>query len=236
MYGCVYKIECTVNHRVYIGQTCNYNMRVKNHKRSLSNNNHFNPYLQEDYNKFGSMCFIYDVLEKCSTREDLLLNETKWMNYYGGIESDAIYNVKDITHDETNYVKRKIVKLKPDSFRGHTHSSISKEKISKSLKDCYNKGLRKNICAGKYGKDNLFFGRHHTDETKKILSEKRSKMRKYTDEFIDNLINEFNNGISYNDLSNIYNIPVSSIKYLINNKEKYLLYGLNKKNIERCID
>lgn len=82
----------------------------------------------------------------------------------------------------------------------------------------------------------MFFGRHHTDETKKILSEKRSKMRKYTDEFIDNLINEFNNGISYNDLSNIYNIPVSSIKYLINNKEKYLLYGLNKKNIERCID
>ena len=53
----IYKIECLINHKVYIGQSTNIELRWKHHIYQLKKNNHENKYLQAAWNKYGSSNF-----------------------------------------------------------------------------------------------------------------------------------------------------------------------------------
>lgn len=229
MYGVVYKITCNTTKRVYIGQTSNFETRKRNHIEGLESNTHSNPFLQEEFNRFGINDFTFDIIEECETLEQNLERETFWMNYYGGIESNLIYNVKDKYGDNKDYVKRKTKKFKPDAFKGHKHSDVSKSKISESLKETYRQGNRAVVTAGKFGADNNFYGKHHTEETKQILSKQHLGKRKYSADLIDNIIDKFNDGLGYDELNAIYKIPTSTLVYLIHHKQDYIDYGLANK-------
>jgi len=52
-------------------------------------------------------------------------------------------------------------RLSSCGFRNHKHTKQSKEKISKSMK----------------GEKNHFYGKYHSEETKKIISEKMKKIK-----------------------------------------------------------
>lgn len=86
----IYKIECILNNKVYIGQSSNIYYRWSFHKSKLRKNCHINYLLQDDYNKYGENNFRFIILEK--TDIDLISKETKWINIYGGIESENTYN------------------------------------------------------------------------------------------------------------------------------------------------
>lgn len=60
----IYKIQNIINNKMYIGITENYERRIKEHKQNLSNNNHGNYKLQNDWNNFEEENFIYDIIEK----------------------------------------------------------------------------------------------------------------------------------------------------------------------------
>lgn len=97
----VYKILCLKNNKVYVGRTCNFNRRVREHKCCLKHNRHSNKYLQSDYNKYGLDCFEFIILEECNLKSNSVIQETYWMNYYGGKDSDLIYNECDMLgHNE----------------------------------------------------------------------------------------------------------------------------------------
>lgn len=96
--GCVYCIECKVNNRRYIGQTRNFNKRILTHKNMLKNNTHTNKSLQSDFNKYGINNFIFYIIESNLYYDNLINQETFWINYYGGIESTKTYNMQDLTN------------------------------------------------------------------------------------------------------------------------------------------
>lgn len=215
----IYKIVCTVNNKVYIGQTTDYNKRIKNHMRELKGNRHSNKLLQEDFNRYGLTNFRFDIIEENINENDRLLRESYWMNYYGGTNSELIYNVKGNFKGEDNreYALKKVEAFqnKFDRFKNHTHTEQSKQKISESLKEAYRVGKHKlaGIVAGDCtGKNNAFYGKHHTEETRKMLSKQKTK---YTTKFINELRDLYKSGLTFKNIAKKFNMPAQSVSKLI---------------------
>jgi group I intron endonuclease len=61
----VYKIECLINNRMYIGSTVNFMVRKSSHLSTLKKNNHRNSDLQNDFNKYGIDNFSFTIIEEC---------------------------------------------------------------------------------------------------------------------------------------------------------------------------
>lgn len=205
----IYAIHCKINNKIYIGQTVNYKNRIQYHKNVLRKNKHTNPYLQEDYNKYGEDNFIFYKLEDNIFDNLNLVKETYYMNLYGGTNSYNIYNVKgNFNDDNILYAKSKVVHFNGNyaSFKGHTHTVSSKQQIAKSLKQAYIDGRHKlagAVTKDCIGKNNSFFGKHHTEDVKQKLSEMKTK---YKPEFINELKQLRLSGMSIKDISEKYNM------------------------------
>ena len=74
-----YSITNTINRMGYIGQSIQWPIRWKEHKRLLRNNTHVNKHLQQDYNKYGKDAFVFEVLEEypADTSSELLLERER---------------------------------------------------------------------------------------------------------------------------------------------------------------
>ena len=89
----IYKIECFINNKVYIGQSCDVNARLKRHKTDLINGKHRNRYLQFAVNKYGIENFSFDIICECK-EEELDELEKYYIRLYGGNESENTYNIE----------------------------------------------------------------------------------------------------------------------------------------------
>ena len=61
----IYEIKNKINGKMYIGQSRNINKRRSYHLWKLRSNNHFNPLLQNSFNKYGEHNFEFIILEEC---------------------------------------------------------------------------------------------------------------------------------------------------------------------------
>lgn len=68
----IYKITCTGNNKMYIGQSLAIKRRWNDHQKALKKGCHYNKYLQRAYNKYGEESFVYEILELCNKEK---LNE-----------------------------------------------------------------------------------------------------------------------------------------------------------------
>lgn len=146
----IYIIQNLINNKVYIGKSVNIEKRFIRHLSELRHNRHCNPYLQKAFNKYNESNFKLKVLEECSEKE-LDNKEKYWIKYYKDKKICELYNITDggTGGKMPQYI---IDKARP--------------KISKAAKE------------GNYvrhiGKANGMYGRHHTEESKKLMS-KHSK-------------------------------------------------------------
>ena len=69
-----------IDKHVYIGSTNNISSRLYKHRSSLLNNKHFNPFLQNCFNKYQEVYF--DILETFTTisKTKILFKEKFWIN------------------------------------------------------------------------------------------------------------------------------------------------------------
>ncbi len=88
----IYVISNTKNGKVYIGKASNFKDRWNNHKKLLRDKSHYNPYLQNAWNKYGEKAFKFQVLEYCPVEE---LNERE-------IHHIAIYKARGLAYNLTN--------------------------------------------------------------------------------------------------------------------------------------
>ena len=147
----IYSITNTLNNKRYIGYSIDIQRRWTTHKRDLQNNKHENSHLQNAYNKYGENAFEFEIIEEC-IKENIKEKEKYWIAFYNS--KNEGYNMSE----------------GGDGILNPTEDV--RKKISEGLKG------EKNGMYGVHliGELNGMYGKQHTEETKKILSEK-AKLR-----------------------------------------------------------
>lgn len=194
----IYYIKHINSERKYVGSSNNVEKRLTQHKRHLINNSHHNIQLQRAVNKYGIDQFeFYLFIETQSySKKELLNYEQTFIDANINGYNMAPANGGDIlsNHPYKDAIRKQIK---------HTHAvTISKLtleerklKFGKSGSDNHNwkdGGITKKICTYcnlnkiavnsnacgdcriRSGRGNSFYGKHHSDETKKKLSDANS--------------------------------------------------------------
>ena len=76
----IYQIRNTLDGKYYIGSAVNLRQRWLRHLGSLRHGEHFNPHLQNAFDKSGEGAFIFDVLEYVEDSEMLLKHEQYYLD------------------------------------------------------------------------------------------------------------------------------------------------------------
>lgn len=184
----VYSIMNITNNKVYIGSSVNIRKRWGVHRRALRKGMHHNRYLQRSWNKYGEDNFIFNIIEELDD-ESLIIREQYWIDFYKSHLSDNGFNmcrvagsVLGIKWSEESRIKH------TERLKGRKHSLETKLKISKAHKGKtmnfsqeYRERMSKRA-KSLIGEKNPFFGKTHTEETRKRISE-LNKGKKRTEEF-----------------------------------------------------
>ena len=111
---CIYKITNTITGDFYIGQTHDFEQRIKSHKRIPQ------PGMREDVEKYSWNAFKFEIIEKCAEKE-----LTSKENFYIKTLKPK-YNIQPWGVDMPAEVREKIRQAK----LGQTHTTESCEKMS----------------------------------------------------------------------------------------------------------
>lgn len=154
----VYKISNSKSGRYYIGYSVNIEKRFKTHKYKLSNNCHDNIFLQRAYNAYGEECFNYEILHQCKTEEEAKEVELSYLQDLS--IRDTIYNLNFNNSGG-------------DLLSHHPDKDVIREKIKDSQKETLSKmtSEERKIKYGKFGEKNGMYGKTHTEEVRKKISE-----------------------------------------------------------------
>lgn len=234
----IYRIKNLVNGKCYYGSSKEIEKRLKRHKGELNNNVHINCLLQRAWNKYGEKNFLFEVIEECD--EIVLLEKEQYYldlnpEYNIGLKSSGGDNLTK--NPNKNIIVKKITEsikqrysLMTDEEKKDKHSkpmeinpnwkggiSISNcevcgKKISQGAKKCM-----EHIKYERNGSDNPFFGKQHSEDAKKIMSEKRKgkKPTNMTQVQIYDIVYE-----SLAEASRQTGIPSPTILWRINSKNK----------------
>jgi len=157
----IYKIQsiCKPN-KIYIGSAINIMQRWANHTSRLKLGKHVNIKLQNHYNKYGISDLQFSIIVFQCNKNELLSLEQCFLNSY-----KPWFNIQKIA----------------GSPLGRTHSQITKDKISLSMKGkvSHRKGKtlskeHKRKLSENHSKHNK--GKHFSEETKLKMSNSRKKM------------------------------------------------------------
>lgn len=170
----VYKIENTINGKLYIGSAVNIKGRFAMHKSTLRKGSHANRYLQRAWDKYGEQAFKFTMLLYCS-RDNLLMYEQRAMDM-----NNNLYNICPTAGNKLGTVyseesKKKISEAKKGCIPWNLNiprTDKEKQKMSESHKGQFlSEEHKHNISEAMKGKGNHFYGKTHSNETRKKISE-----------------------------------------------------------------
>lgn len=147
----IYKIE--INDKYYIGSSVNYTKRKNDHLRKLRLQTHHNILLQNLYNKYGDNTIKFTILENVEDRNDLIKTEQKYLDEH--CDNDNCVNLAKMAGGGAVY-------------------KLTKESIQKGIETKRRKGsLSNRYIPYRFPKEMIESrrGKHHTEETKKRISE-----------------------------------------------------------------
>ena len=180
MIGYIYIIRNNVNGKFYIGSTNNYHKRKLKHFNQLRKNKHHSIYLQRAFNKYKETSFEFIIIETCynyQIREQELLDSIDFKDSYnvsksatGGDMISNHPNRKEIIKKNTEILlkaprPKPRFKDKNSNWKGGKTFCKCGTRINSNTKTCMK-------CQDKIGKNNPFYGKHHSKETKLKLSKK----------------------------------------------------------------
>ena len=170
----IYIILNKINNKYYIGSSNNIiEIRWKDHKSKLKNNNHINSKLQHAWNKYGEENFEFHIVDLIEESQ-LLIVEQKYLDY-AKLHKERIYNLSFVANrgEMTDEIKQKISKANKGKRMSDEHYKRASKRMKKDNPmfdfNVVNK-VRMSMSGRLTGINNPFYGKHHTDETKKKQS------------------------------------------------------------------
>lgn len=164
----IYCIENKNNNKKYIGQSVNIHYRWTKHKHELNNNCHHNEYLQNAWNKYGENTFEFYVLEYCS-KENLDEKEKYYISLYNSTNRDLGYNLQSGGQFSNTHSEESRKKISISNKKAYLNPDRVKIQSINAYKQWGNPNIKEKIM----GQNNGMYGKHHTEEAKKKMSEKK---------------------------------------------------------------
>ena len=164
----IYCIENTKSNKKYIGQSVNIEDRWRKHISELNNKTHHNDHLQNAWNKYGEDCFKFYVLEYCDI-SDLDEKERYYIGLYNTTDRDSGYNLQSggqVSNSHSDETKKKISESNKKAYQ---NKELRKVRSNDALKQWANPEIKEKIM----GQNNGMYGKHHSEETRRKMSEKK---------------------------------------------------------------
>lgn len=160
-YGIIYKYQNKVNGKIYIGQTTtSLEERLRGHLRKRKGCKAIDNALH----KYGIDNFNISVIDECFSQKELDEKEMYWIKQFNSNNRDYGYN------------------LTAGGEHGSKTEDAKKNMSVSAKKRCTQEWRKKqsDLCKERFKeKANVpFYGKHHTEKTKAILSKKASKRQK----------------------------------------------------------
>lgn len=152
VYGIIYKATHIKSGKVYIGQTT----KTLEHRRKQHIKNMYRRHgkFQCALRKYGEDAFTWDIIDTATEKDELDEKEKYWIAFYDSINTG--YNMTE-GGDGTSGVK---------------HNEETRRKLSESTKRLWqDEEYRYKLTKAFTGESNPFYGKTHTEEIKKKISE-----------------------------------------------------------------
>lgn len=164
MYGIIYKVTNIINGKMYIGQTkTGLKARKRNHKHNCVHKK-YNSILHSAIRKYGWDNFRWEIIDSCYSFEQLNKLEIYYIGYYNTYNNgyNATLGGAGKPTPCSEDTKRKI----SEANKGRNFTEEHKNNISKSMVGLF------------VGKDNPFYGKRHTEDTRRKMSKAACKNNK----------------------------------------------------------
>lgn len=148
-YGLIYKATDLLNNKIYIGQTTlSLRDRVNRHFKHARNGSSFNfSCVIRSYDLKD--VFVWEIIDLCKSKDELNEKEVYWISKLDSMNPEIGYN-----------------KYRGGSFSNNNNiwNNLSEERKNR---------IRDRMREASTGVNNPFYGRSHTEETRRILSERK---------------------------------------------------------------
>jgi len=251
----IYKIVNRVNGKYYLGSSVNIKKRWKTHRCDLRHNRHHCIHLQRAWNKYGEKSFIFEIVEEVN-KKILLEKEQYHLDTYTPWNVKVGYNMSksasggDLisyhpnidgikekqrvatqrrwdmkTEEEKSQYAENMCGESNPNWRGGTTfytcpiCGVTIRKWTKSKNSC-------SKCRDRNGKQNPFFGKTHSNKTRKKISKMMIERNRINN---TNKIKIQVDGViydSFTEASKKLNCAVASIRNRLNNPIKFPNYKL----------
>lgn len=240
---CIYCVKNTVNNKKYIGSAIDFNRRKRVHLQNLKSGRHHSYKLQNSFNKYGEVNFIFEILEVLDSKEEIIQREQFYLDklkpelnvtLIAGLNSHLGLKRTQETKDKIR--KSNIGRVISDETREklrfanlgkkQSDETIRKKVESMRKSEYFNDPIRKQIKTNKAKETRLknggyFLSTEHREKISKTLKNKNlqsvisKKILKFDLDF--NLIEIYP---SISKAEKLNNLSPGSLKYNISKRKK----------------
>lgn len=174
----IYIIKNKINNKIYIGSSVDINDRWRCHIKELKKNTHHSSKLQNSWNKYGNNNFEFLVMEECDKnclieREQFYLEKLLKANTDFNYFNLNGFNILVNANNTLGYVFNEDSKQQMSDTKAKKGKLIHNDFNFINMDSLYHNNFLTNGNKEHLDKSNPFYGKKHSEESKKIMSEKK---------------------------------------------------------------
>jgi len=118
----IYKITNTTNSKIYIGQTVQANPKMRWYAHLADARRGKKSYLYDSIRKYGKESFVWEIIDRAISIEELNSKEEYWLNYYRN-QGITVYNNREAGGNKT-HSPESIEKMKAAQKLRHATTNV----------------------------------------------------------------------------------------------------------------